>query len=205
MNQVRFTLALLTDCHAKCQAWSADPEIEHIVTQTSQLLERGVAPERLMDSEMKLGDDASCCRMAYTAFARLTVVQLLAVGSNVWKTVMAGTPQQQFEEADLENNLERLNALIQEALNADEFLKEKVSPAIPYVSLRRPADRLEQATTLEEVSQEETKMIDAFKAIKVVVQALKRSQKACCKRRFLNPTPKSVEIGLCSTFNFQPE
>ena len=177
MNQIKFATSMFADALTKFQAWQSDPDMQKVCEETEQLLEKGVPADRLMDPEMKLGDSASCCRMTYTVYHRLLVLQLLAVGSKTWPTFhLMFLPRTELNESELEQDLPKLDTLLSEALEGDAFLNEKAGDAVSFVRLQ-PGAKFEDASSMDEVTKMEAKLIDGFKHIKTVVGAFKRSFK----------------------------
>ncbi|CAJ1427197.1 unnamed protein product, partial [Effrenium voratum] len=133
VNQLKFIQATLLD------------------TNTKALREQGVEEDRLMDTSLQLGDDASAVRMIYGCLDRMHIVALLGVGCAA--CMAEGGPSAGL--AELEGDVDLLQTKVSTCLQNDGYLVDKASNAQPYVMIRDPDNLFHAQGTAEEVMDKE--------------------------------------------------
>ena len=83
VNQLKFIQATLLDTNTKVKQWNDEAGIAELVSRAKALREQGVEEDRLMDTSLQLGDDASAVRMIYGCLDRMHMVALAV--QHVWR------------------------------------------------------------------------------------------------------------------------
>ena len=131
---------------------------------------KGVEEHRIgVDAALQLGDDASAVKMAYSVLHRWDVLRLLSVGSDIIDLHGLGVDKE---------DPAAVTGKLKEMLQKDEFLNENATNAMPYMSLRDPTTAFQACQSVDELTALETDLMNAFKHLKVVASAVKKSFKA---------------------------
>ena len=151
VNQLKFIQAALLDTNTKVKQWNDEAGIAELVSRAKALREQGVEEDRLMDTSLQLGDDASAVRMIYGCLDRMHMVALLGVGCAA--CMAEGGPSAGL--AELEGDVDLLQTKVSTCLQNDGYLVDKASNAQPYLMTRDPDNLFHALGTAEEVMDKE--------------------------------------------------
>lgn len=180
VSALSFLKASLVDVGQKFRAWrEQEADAQPVYTKAVTLYNKGVLAEGLANEE--LGDDISAVKLMYTIIGRWHILLLVSVGSKALTTfideeaALAGRGSDPVSEETLISEHERCDKLLNDQLALDAYLQEK----IPFLTHYKQMDTapIDKCTSIEEVTECETKIQKSIAEAKTVITSMRRSMK----------------------------